>query len=960
MIRLLITGAVFLFAGMLFLANAADLVKNGKCNLNIVTPVNDSPSTKVAVEELDQHIKKFTGEMPSSGALVPARANLKFLLKGEKEAFFPKGAKISDEGFVIRIKGNEISISAEKPIGLLYGVYTFLERYVGVRWFFPGEEGTYIPPKKDITLPDEVFVSTPSFQERLMVPTGGNAFSGKYGAKDTFDWLVRNKVQFRISLRPGEISEYLAARGGFAFFGNHDIFTKAIPDSLLKEHPEYFCLVNGERLPQRHPGIKVGGCTYAQICTSNPGALKRVADSISEALATEKKTGIPVQFEYAAGDNCKTWCHCPDCKRLFKGSTPDRFSYMVNKTFEEVVKEYPDAREKLYLIAYSDFRTLPKYFPPQKELKLHFTDHGRCLVHRLDDPSCKRNVAMLALLKEWCKVIPPNRIRLRDYYCVSTYAPYETIMASDLKLLHKEGLMGYGDEITAPDAKYPARTKENCLRNWDIDISELWFVRWQQIYLSVKLMWDVNADSAKLLDDANRFFYGPAYPAMEKERALISKLWANLPEHSGYGTTGTTQSPGAYCLGMPDGDMVDKYFKEALALAKDEPYKYRVEREYKFFKKAWLEPYQELQKKQKVTGSVNQISVKPNADGFLPDSAWARASVMGVFSMKEGKKPTAPTYVKACFDNKNLYLSFTCVEPKMEEIKTLLKKGEKGEVYLDNCIELMINPTGKSGNYYYFNGNAAGATQAMQLVDGVWNKTFNPLWRYSASQEKDRWKAQIVIPFSSLGVDGVPVGKLWNFNFGRTRRLKDATNELSSIANGVYHGGFVTFMMGESILRNGSFNEVADANLRGSWKIPSGKMPKFWNLSAEFKHRGAKPEAEAFLIDPLVGEYELRLQDGYVYQMLDIHGKSLPIKVSFTARGKGVLKLNFFRYCFEKISDLKKVRKFIKGDTAGTVQLTEDAKQYTFTYTNKPDEELALAFSAQGEAFINNVVLELP
>ena len=28
MIRLLITGAVFLFAGMLFLANAADLVKN--------------------------------------------------------------------------------------------------------------------------------------------------------------------------------------------------------------------------------------------------------------------------------------------------------------------------------------------------------------------------------------------------------------------------------------------------------------------------------------------------------------------------------------------------------------------------------------------------------------------------------------------------------------------------------------------------------------------------------------------------------------------------------------------------------------------------------------------------------------------------------------------------------------------------------------------------------------------
>ena len=192
------------------------------------TPVNDSPSTKVAVEELDQHIKKFTGEMPSSGALVPARANLKFLLKGEKEAFFPKGAKISDEGFVIRIKGNEISISAEKPIGLLYGVYTFLERYVGVRWFFPGEEGTYIPPKKDITLPDEVFVSTPFFpgkthgSRREAMPSQGNM-----GPRIPFDWLARNKVQFRISLRPGEISEYLAARGGFAFFGNHDIFTKS-------------------------------------------------------------------------------------------------------------------------------------------------------------------------------------------------------------------------------------------------------------------------------------------------------------------------------------------------------------------------------------------------------------------------------------------------------------------------------------------------------------------------------------------------------------------------------------------------------------------------------------------------------------------------------------------------------------------------------------------------------------
>ena len=257
-------------------------------------------------------------------------------------------------------------------------------------------------------------------------------------------------------------------------------------------------------------------------------------------------------------------------------------------------------------------------------------------------------------------------------------------------------------------------TKENCLRNWDVDISELWFVRWQQIYLSAKLMWDVNADSAKLLDDANRFFYGPAYPAMEKERALISKTVGktsrNIPVT---GQPGRRNPPEHTVWACPTAIWWTNISKRLWHWQRTSLINTRVEREYKFFKKAWLEPYQELQKKQKVTGSVNQISVKPNADGFLPDSAWARASVMGVFSMKEGKKPTAPTYVKACFDNKNLYLSFTCIEPKMEEIKTLLKKGEKGEVYLDNCIELMINPTGKSGNYYYFNGNAAGATQAI-------------------------------------------------------------------------------------------------------------------------------------------------------------------------------------------------------------------------------------------------------
>jgi len=136
------------------------LVKGGEAYAVVVTADDPPQTTRYAVKELVWHIRESTGVtlkvFPESEA--PDKPYSRIFV-GETEAARRLGIVPEDlqrEAHILRLVGNDLFIigrdSEDDPlrednpdVGTLFGVYEFLERFLGVRWLWPGKLGTYIP-----------------------------------------------------------------------------------------------------------------------------------------------------------------------------------------------------------------------------------------------------------------------------------------------------------------------------------------------------------------------------------------------------------------------------------------------------------------------------------------------------------------------------------------------------------------------------------------------------------------------------------------------------------------------------------------------------------------------------------------------------------------------------------------------------------------------------------------------
>ena len=147
----------------------------------IVVGANAPAATRLAADELGFFMKDVLGKpLPVVASRTPGRTAI--LLGGT----VPKGLGV--DGFVVEAKGDAVRIvgedgdapdlnktaflASEAPWqtcfrrGTLFGVYDFLERYAGVRMYFPGELGTIVPKKDSIAVPEGRRTVEPVFTVR--------------------------------------------------------------------------------------------------------------------------------------------------------------------------------------------------------------------------------------------------------------------------------------------------------------------------------------------------------------------------------------------------------------------------------------------------------------------------------------------------------------------------------------------------------------------------------------------------------------------------------------------------------------------------------------------------------------------------------------------------------------------------------------------------------------------------
>jgi hypothetical protein len=103
-------------------------------NLNcIVIPDHSEQEVKFAASELQFYLKKITGQ-----DLRIVESSYK--IKGESaiQLFLEKDKELKWDGYKIKTSYNDIGLVSGEPRGLLYAVYTLLEKS-GCSFFYPGE-----------------------------------------------------------------------------------------------------------------------------------------------------------------------------------------------------------------------------------------------------------------------------------------------------------------------------------------------------------------------------------------------------------------------------------------------------------------------------------------------------------------------------------------------------------------------------------------------------------------------------------------------------------------------------------------------------------------------------------------------------------------------------------------------------------------------------------------------------
>ncbi len=284
---------------------------------------------------------------------------------------------IGSEGFLIKsIKDNIILIAGAKDDecerGCIYGVYEFLERFVGctlAAFSEPTENIGEIVPEHDVLTLNDIYCKKASADRpyRTAIIQYSDAAEGgtQYDKKlniPFFDWLLKNRYNrvltwtsiYERFKKNGMLRE--AERRGLRFtVGHHEasrLFLPAFGNEHFEEHyyethPEYFKLLeNGERFRNTdHWGQWI-------FCSRNEDAINEVSKNVTAWLKENPAVDI---LAFWPNDGTFPQCLCCECQKYSK---TENYCYFVNEVAKRVKKHHP--KIKFDMLIYTDLWECPE------------------------------------------------------------------------------------------------------------------------------------------------------------------------------------------------------------------------------------------------------------------------------------------------------------------------------------------------------------------------------------------------------------------------------------------------------------------------------------------------------------------------------------------------------------------------------------------------------------------------
>ncbi len=459
-------------------ADTLTLAVRGVTSYRIVLPA--SPNTKEVKAAGD--LAMWLGEM--TGA--------KFPIVRESGLFFPTGREISVgntllfkkagtgidvrklrlDGYGIAVKGSTLFIVGGTRRGIINGVYCLLEEDLNCRWY--AKDTTSIPH-----LPTLKFRP----MQRTYNPKLETMRDIYYCDALQTDFSLRNKLFALYGYVPEEWGGYLS----LPFPSVHTYFTWVPPEKYFNDHPEYYSLNKGVRVPH-------------QLCITNVDVQRIIMTSVREYLTAHPTTKIIDVSPYDGWD----YCECPMCAKAVEAEASQMGPLMkvVNDVADMVKKEFPGIL--VSTLAYKDTVIPPKHIRPRDNVVIWLcTDaHSPRRLNFVYETKVTADA-----IRAWGKIGAKSIIW--DYPVEFNFLEPNInlpVLADNIRFYVNNGASGVFlqsalDDNTAADHSYA--------RSW----------------ISSKLLWDQSLDTKKLLDDFNYGFYGKVAPQMREYDLLLWDAW---------------------------------------------------------------------------------------------------------------------------------------------------------------------------------------------------------------------------------------------------------------------------------------------------------------------------------------------------------------------------------------------------------------------------------------------------
>ena len=455
---------------------AADwLLRGGKSNSQIVVSAEASSSEQTAARELQQYIQQVSGvELPVTSDL-KVRGRSIYVGYNERVAALTGAQKPAkdDESFTYRTVGHNLLIWGGSQRGSMYGVFTFLERELGIHWLTP--KCTVVPKLAQWKLPRLDHSERPFVNYR---------YSNYFVARDVPEWSAHTRENTKWYPTTNDYGNIEA------YYGAHTMEWLVPVKEFFATHPEYFCMRDGKR----YDG-------YGQLCLSNPDVLEICKTRMMQRMREEPGYRI---YSVSQNDNFR-FCQCEKCAAIEQqyGGHSGLIVWFVNQIADAVKDEFPD--KYIGTFAYQYTRQPPTGIQPRENVVIRLCSFECCFAHPLD-AGCPQNEAFMRDLKGWAELAP--HLFIWDY--IVDYAQYMApwpnfqVLGPNIKVFGDNKAIGIFEE-----AQYQSAGAE-------FDEMKAWTVN--------QLLWNPEQDVDSLVSIFIDGFYGKAAPHIMDYYRLCQSL----------------------------------------------------------------------------------------------------------------------------------------------------------------------------------------------------------------------------------------------------------------------------------------------------------------------------------------------------------------------------------------------------------------------------------------------------